>query len=207
MKHRAKTARWRIYIIGDELAFDVIRRWTSCVGANLRHFASSNDFLAAAPRLGKGCVVLDLDSKDSPEIIASLRRSAAAECVIAQTGDKDVRIAIAAMRLGAVDVLVKPYGEEALVEALGHGDSGVRSVSQADVTGPLARLSERESDVLRGLVRGLTNKAIGAELGISFRTVEIHRARLMRKLGVTSLSALLDIAFQHRDALVREDHL
>lgn len=203
MTQRAQMARRRIYLVGDERAFDVIRRAMNGAGASLRHFASASGFLAAAPRLGKGCVVLDLDGEDGPAVISDLRRSVAAECVIAQTGDKDVHMAIAAMRLGAVDVLVKPYGEDAFIEALGHVDSEARPGSQAGATGPFARLSDREADVLRGVVRGLTNKAIATELGISFRTVEIHRARLMRKLGVASLPALLDIAFQHRDALAR----
>lgn len=65
----------------------------------------------------------------------------------------------------------------------------------------VAALSARERDVLSGIVRGLTNKQIGIELGISFRTVEIHRARLMRKLGVTTLAALVAIALKEGDAL------
>ncbi|MCA8905591.1 MAG: DNA-binding response regulator, partial [Hyphomonas sp.] len=109
-------------------------------------------------------------------------------------------VAVKAMKAGAVDFVEKPYEKHVLVEALNRAFARLDERSQRDLLvdeakGRIERLTPREHDVLVGLVEGQTNKAIADSLNISPRTVEIHRANLMEKLGATSLSAVLRIAF------------
>jgi two-component system response regulator FixJ len=120
--------------------------------------------------------------------------------VIIMTGHGDVGLAVQAMKAGAVDFIEKPFEKEALLLSL---EEGFRRLSRKEATGDrrkdaevrLQALTPRERDVLEGLAQGLPNKTIAYDLGISPRTVEIHRANLMSKLGVRSLSEALRIAF------------
>lgn len=120
--------------------------------------------------------------------------------VIIMTGHGDVSLAVRAMKAGAVDFIEKPFEKETLKTSL---DEGFRRLSDKELTGErrkdaevrLQCLTPRERDVLDGLAQGLPNKTMAYDLGISPRTVEIHRANLMTKLGVRSLSEALRIAF------------
>ena len=116
------------------------------------------------------------------------------------TGHGDVSLAVRAMKAGAVDFIEKPFQKAVLLSAIEHGmarlqqsASSLREANNASVK--LQLLSARERDVLDGLAKGLPNKSIAYDLGISPRTVEIHRANLMAKLGVKSLSEALRVAF------------
>lgn len=116
------------------------------------------------------------------------------------TGHGDVSLAVRAMKGGAVDFIEKPFQKAVLLSAIEHGTarlqqsaSSLREANNASVK--LQLLSARERDVLDGLAKGLPNKSIAYDLGISPRTVEIHRANLMAKLGVKSLSEALRVAF------------
>jgi two-component system response regulator FixJ len=120
--------------------------------------------------------------------------------VVVLTGHGDVGVAVRALRSGAVHFLEKPFERQALLSALEeafsrleHDDLAKLRASDANVR--LAALSPRERDVLVGLARGLPNKTIAYDMGISPRTVEIHRANVMEKLGVRTLSDALRIAF------------
>ena len=116
------------------------------------------------------------------------------------TGHGDVTLAVKAMKAGAVDFIEKPFEKDVLLSAL---DQGYRRLSRKGVTDDRMRdaavrlraLTSRERDVLDGLAQGLPNKSIAYDLGISPRTVEIHRANLMLKLRAKSLSEVLQIAF------------
>ena len=120
--------------------------------------------------------------------------------VIIMTGHGDVTLAVKAMKAGAVDFIEKPFEKAALLASL---EEGYRRLSQKEATGERMRdanvrlqaLTPRERDVLDGLAKGFPNKTIAYDLGISPRTVEIHRANLMDKLEVRSLSEALRIAF------------
>ncbi|HEX8449735.1 MAG TPA: LuxR C-terminal-related transcriptional regulator, partial [Allosphingosinicella sp.] len=120
--------------------------------------------------------------------------------VIIMTGHGDIALAVRAMKAGAVDFIEKPFEKETLLTALEQGFSRLRKevrnrekANEADLR--IAALTPRERDVLAGLADGLPNKTIAYDLGLSPRTVEIHRANLMHKLGVHSLSEALRIAF------------
>jgi two-component system response regulator FixJ len=120
--------------------------------------------------------------------------------VIIMTGHGDITLAVQAMKAGAVDFIEKPFEKAVLLAAI---DEGFARLERAEATADKARdavtrlqaLTARERDVLDGLAKGLPNKIIAYDLRISPRTVDIHRANLMSKLGVRSLSEALRIAF------------
>jgi two-component system response regulator FixJ len=119
--------------------------------------------------------------------------------LIVITGHGDVPLAVRAMKAGAVDFIEKPFASEAILSSLEAALSRLTTPSEEDpaktaATAKLALLSSRELQVLRGLLAGLPNKSIAYDLGISPRTVEIHRARLMGKMGARSLSELIRLA-------------
>ena len=134
------------------------------------------------------------------ELAQELKARGTALPVIVMTGNGDISVAVAAMKAGAVDFIEKPFEKAVLVAALTDGFARIsKSGHQAERTAlavvRLEALTPRERDVLRGLVDGLPNKSIAYDLGLSPRTVEIHRAHLMSRLGVQSLSEALRIAF------------
>jgi two-component system, LuxR family, response regulator FixJ len=197
------TAERQVYLVDDD---DAIRRSASFMlqtsGFRVAAFASGTDFLKVARELDPGCVLLDvrMPDIDGLEVQAELKSRGIALPVIVMTGHGDVTVAVAAMKAGAVDFLEKPFEKAELLAAIADGFArldrgGHRAERAALAVIRLEALTPRERDVLRGLVAGLPNKTIGYDLGISPRTVEIHRAHLMTKLGVRSLSEALRIAF------------
>jgi two-component system response regulator FixJ len=185
----------QIRFIGGTRGFEDAARLVSGGPNTLDHFASCADFLASASNLNAAPVIVDNSADDGgPAGIASLQCNAAVLSVIAIVPRGNVGAAVAAMHAGASDVLTRPLTkrglEGVLAQAFVHRPS-------TDVAG---RLSNREREVLDGLAQGLTNKLIGIKLGISHRTVEIHRAHLMRKLGAQTLSDVLAIAFDRGGA-------
>jgi len=133
------------------------------------------------------------------ELLQRLRELKLALPVIVITGHGDVRLAVEAMKIGAIDFLEKPFDDEALLAsvrfALNQLDQDQkRQAERSDIEGRLATLSNRERDVLQGLVAGLANKQIAYDLGISPRTIEIYRANLMTKMQAASLSDLVRMA-------------
>ena len=192
-----------VYLVDDD---DAIRRSASFMlktsGLTVAAFASGVDFLKAVRGLGPGCVLLDvrMPDIDGLAVQAELKARGIALPVIVMTGHGDVTVAVAAMKAGAVDFLEKPFEKSELLAALDDGfaridHSGHRAERSALAVTRLETLTPRECDVLHGLVNGLPNKTIGYDLGISPRTVEIHRAHLMTKLEVRSLAEALRIAF------------
>lgn len=120
--------------------------------------------------------------------------------VIIMTGHGDISIAVQAMKAGAIDFLEKPFEKVVLIDAIERALDRVRSAKGATADAARAELiigalTVREREVLEGLAQGLPNKTIAYDLGISSRTVEVHRANLMAKLHVHSLSDALRIAF------------
>lgn len=193
----------QIYLVDDE---DAVRRSASFLlktaGFSVTAFASGTAFLKEARQLAPGCILLDvrMPEMDGLEVQRELNARGIAMPVVVLTGHGDVTTAVQAMKAGAVDFLEKPFERGALLAALeagfarlarGHEDHA----SQQEAELRLAALTPRERDVLLGLVHGHPNKTIAYDLGISPRTVEVHRANLMSKLDVRSLSEALRIAF------------
>ncbi len=192
-----------VYLVDDD---DAIRRSAGFMlktsGYLVQAFESGVAFLKSVKTLEMGCVLLDvrMPEIDGLEVQQALHSLGIPLPVIVMTGHGDVSVAVAAMKAGAVDFIEKPFEKTALMAALADGfgrieKTGHRLALMEQATIRLASLTPRECDVLRGLVGGLPNKTIAYDLGISPRTVEIHRANLMTKLGVRSLSEALRVAF------------
>lgn len=150
---------------------------------------------AAAPGgLAPGCIIVDVRMRgmDGLSLIEALTGRGVSLPVVVVTGHGDIPLAVRAMRAGAQDFIEKPYAEERILEAVHTALTSIRVTDQRRMLelkaqAQVAALSPREREVLAALVAGKANKVIGFELGISPRTVEVHRAKLMEKLGVRSL--------------------
>lgn len=171
------------------------------VGYRARTFASGSAFLDLAPVLAAGCVLVDL--RTAREQGLSIPRELKARSVMLPTialdsAVSDVGTAVAAMKAGAIDYII--VTDEAslratLAAAMAECQGAVRPATRDENAGArLARLTPREREVLVGLIEGGTNKSIGQKLGISPRTVELHRAQVMNRLNASNLTELLQIA-------------
>ena len=191
-----------VYIVDDDEAV----RDSLCVLLESRTYAvksfgSAPEFLTAAPSLPLGCLIVDIrmPGMDGLELQQRLIERALDFPLIVITGHGDVPLAVRAMKAGAVDFIEKPFTSEAILNSLGTALSRLSAPSEQDQTAAaaatkLALLSPREREVLEGLLAGLPNKTIAYDLAISPRTVEIHRARVMDKMGARSLSELVRLA-------------
>jgi two-component system response regulator FixJ len=192
-----------IHLVDDD---EAIRRSASFMlrtsGYIVKTHASGVELLAQAKDIAPGCILLDIrmPEMDGLEVQRTLKERGVLLPVIIITGHGDVNLAVQAMKAGAVDFIEKPFEKSVLISAIDEGfaridQAGRRHARADEAKVRLEALTPREHDVLQGLVRGHPNKTIAYDLGISPRTVEIHRANLMGKLGVPSLSEALRIAF------------
>lgn len=192
-----------IYLIDDD---DGVRRSVGFMlktsRLDVQVFADGTAFLKEVKHLDPGCVLLDvrMPGLDGLEVQAELRERGIAYPVVVMTGHGDVDVAVKAMKAGAVDFIEKPFDKQVVLEAVEEGFSRLDRSSEVsqrrkEASLRLNALTPREYEVLEGLVKGHPNKTIGYDLGISARTVEIHRANVMKKLEVFNLSDLLRIAF------------
>ncbi|PPQ37938.1 two component transcriptional regulator, LuxR family [Rhodoblastus acidophilus] len=161
-----------------------------------RSYPSARAFFESNPYEGPGCVITDLRMPESSgiEVLARLRQNGAALPVVIVSGHKDVALAVHAMKKGAIDFIEKPFSAERLIETV---RAAVERVARAPSEPPQARLSmlsKREHEVLDRVLAGKSNRMIGVELDISERTVESHRASIMRKTGARNLAELVRLA-------------
>lgn len=191
-----------IHLVDDDAA---VRRSVSfmlkTMGFRVRIYDTGDALLKSSRALENGCILLDIrmPGMDGLEVQQALQREGVGLPVVIMTGHGDIALAVEAMKAGAVDFIEKPLEKEPLIRALEEGFSRLNRKEcsrdrKRNATVRLQALTSRERAVLDGLVRGLPNKTIAGELGISPRTVEIHRANLMIKLKVHSLSEALQIA-------------
>lgn len=188
-----------VHIVDDE---EVVRNSLAFLltssGFAVRTHETASAFLALAPAIRNGCLITDLRMPDidGVELLRRLRVAGAMLPVIVITGHGDVQMAVEAMKNGALDFIEKPFSDDVLIDSIG------RAVSQAaaQVTDTamleatrerIGSLSDREAQVLKGVVAGQPNKTIAFELGISPRTVEVYRAGLMGKMQAKSLPELV----------------
>ncbi|WP_454884213.1 response regulator transcription factor [Sphingomonas oryzagri] len=192
-----------VHIVDDE---EAIRRSASFMlktsGFAVETWDSGVSLLKAIRHADQGCILLDvrMPEMDGLEVQQALAERGVTMPVVILTGHGDVSIAVRAMKAGAVDFIEKPFEKATLLGALDAAfgrleRSAQRDERAADAAVLLQALTPRERDVLAGLANGFPNKTIAYDLGISPRTVEVHRANLMTKLEVRSLSDALRIAF------------
>ncbi len=167
----------------------------------VQDFDCGEAFLCAAAALPFGCVLLDLrmPGMDGLAVQREMAVRGIKLPVVVVTAHGDVALAVQAMKAGACDFIEKPYDAEVILLAAEAaltrgGEERARARDAADAASRVAALTPREAEVLHGLVAGRSNKVIAFDLGVSSRTVEIHRANLMTKLGARSLSEAVRIA-------------
>jgi two-component system response regulator FixJ len=191
-------AERQVFIVDDDARVrESLGLLLQSAGLEVQGFASAEDFLGAYSP-GNGCLIVDISmpSMSGLELQQEIVRAGLSFPVIVITGHGDVQLAVKAMKAGAVDFIEKPFDGETLLagveRALTIGRQlRDRAEEMRAARKALAALTARERDVLERLVRGRPNKVVAYELGISPRTVEIHRARIMSKLRAKSLSDLV----------------
>ena len=164
-------------------------------------YPSGADFLDAVGKADPGCILLDINmpGMSGLEVQAALKARGIAWPVIVLTGQGDVGIAVQAMKNGAFEFLEKPYQNDSLLAAVAEAFEKLESVvEESDRMGQaralIATLTQRELQVLQGLLAAMANKVVAYELDISVRTVEVHRANVMAKLKARGLSTAVRIA-------------
>ena len=194
-----------VHVVDDDAA--VLRslgRLLRSAGHSASLYASGGDLLGSARSLVDGCVLMDvrMPEMDGLVLIEELRRRAVGLPVILMTGRRDIETAVRAARLGVLRVLEKPFLEEQLFRAIDgatgssppHPDPRAFGETVEKAASRIATLSKREREVLTALARGDAQKVIAFDLGISVRTVEVHRARMLRRLGVRNLALAIRLA-------------
>ena len=191
-----------VHVVDDDAAVrDSIAFVLETSDLRARTFESAVDLLVALDDLEPGCIVTDVRMPDMNgiELVRRLKELKAPHPVIVITGHADVPLAIEAMKAGVVDFLEKPFDDDALLNAIRRAlELRARAMEEdaslATVLQRLESLTQREREVLEGLVAGHANKVIAYDLGISPRTVEVYRANVMTKMEARSLSELVRMA-------------
>lgn len=188
-----------VCIVDDD---DSVRRSLSRLaiasGWKVKAFASAFEFMDSLPSIEAACAVLDIRLPDftGPQLHEWMTAEGYSVPVVFLTGHGDIPTGVQAMKRGAVDFLLKPADPEVLLEAIGqalacHAAESARKQRQQSIRAHHARLTSREREVMEHVIRGRLNKQIAADLGISLKTVKVHRARAMEKMGVHSVAVLV----------------
>ena len=182
----------------DEAARQSLAFLLDCAGLAVRSYESAAEFLKAVPTMEHGCIITDvrMPGMSGVELIGRLKALGVADPVIVITGHADVPLAIQAMKAGVADFLEKPFGDDAILDAVRSAlarrtDVNLANAERDRFVALIETLSQREREVLDGLVEGRANKVIAFDLGISARTVEVYRANVMTKMKAGSLSELV----------------
>ncbi len=191
-----------VHVIDDDEAVrDSLTFLLRTAQLEVRSYASATAFLDSLVDTGVSCVITDvrMPGLSGVDLLRRLKELKIGMPVIVITGHGDVPLAVEAMKLGAMDFLEKPFDDEVLLASVRaalkeQSAETKRHTERVEIENRLAALSNRERDVLDGLVAGRANKQIAFDLGISPRTVEIYRANLMNKMQAGSLSELVRMA-------------
>lgn len=169
-------------------------------GFTPHNYGDAESFIDAVRRLAPACIVLDLNLPGTSglEVLRSLGALKVTAPVIMMSGQSDIALAVEAMKCGALDFLEKPFAASAMIERVRDAVATHRKVTESAIDGlenfnGRHRLTGRERDVLGLLAYGASNKEAGRRLGISPRTIEVHRARIMEKLGARNSADMMRI--------------
>lgn len=193
-----------VYVIDDDPAMrDSLDFLLGSAGFNVTLFDTAADFLGAHAGLPFGCVVSDvrMPGINGMDLLQRLKANASPLPVIIMTGHGDIPLAVEAIKLGALDFVEKPFEDERLIgiieAALQQSPDHAKSDAvSAEIASRIASLSQRERQVMEGLVAGLSNKLIAREHNISPRTIEVYRANVMTKMQAHNLSELIRLALR-----------
>jgi FixJ family two-component response regulator len=191
-----------VFIIDDDSdARQLVRQLVESVGLNAESFSSADGFLAAYQSDRPGCLVTDvrLPGMSGLELQEALVRRKVLLPIIVVTGHADVPLAVRAMRSHALDVLEKPFSKQVLLDRVQEAIriDAERRRKQSSTTQAAARaatLTRREREIMELIVKGLANKQMAFQLELSEKTIETHRSRVMKKMGVDSVAELVRLA-------------
>ncbi len=190
-----------VYVVDDDQAMVESLSWIiESVGLKAKVYERAQDFLEAYNPNQHGCVLLDvrMPGMSGPELQSKLNELSADIPIIFISGHGDVPLAVRVMKAGAVDFLTKPFNDQVLLESINKAlrtdkINREKQKENARAEAKFALLSPREVQVLQGIVAGKQNKVISAELNISLKTVEAHRASVMKKMSVKSVPELVKL--------------
>jgi two-component system, LuxR family, response regulator FixJ len=188
-----------IYLVDDDEAVrDALGMLFKSIGLEHEAFASALDFLEGYDARRHSCLVADIrmPGLSGLELQQRLNEQRSEMPIIFITGHGDVPMAVTAMKSGAVDFLQKPFRDQDLIDRINKaldrdGERRKGRAEQDEIRARLTLLTPRETEVMQRVVRGQANKVIAMDLGVSQRTVELHRARVMKKLKLRSVAELV----------------
>jgi RNA polymerase sigma factor (sigma-70 family) len=191
-----------VFVVDDDASVrKSLARLVRAAGYEVEAFTSVRDFLTRPPYDGPCCLVLDvrMPGRTGLDLQEALRATGDRLSIVFITGHGDVRASVKAMKGGAVDFLTKPLDEETLLPAIQKAvartlEDRREQARLTEVRSCITALTSREAEVFALVVTGLLNKQIGSELGITEKTVKVHRARVMEKMRASSLAQLVRLA-------------
>lgn len=187
-----------VFVVDDDEAVrDSLSYLIASVDLQVKAFASATDFLDAYKADMPGCLVVDvrMPGMSGLELQRQLSDRSINLPVIIITGHGDVDMAVRAMKSGAFDFIQKPFNDQVLLDLIQaalekNARAAESNAERADISEQLNQLTDREREVLNGIVNGSSNKDIAAHLNLSEKTIEFHRSKVMRKMSATSLADL-----------------
>ncbi|HVS14119.1 MAG TPA: response regulator [Thermoanaerobaculia bacterium] len=191
-----------VFVVDDDDDFrDSVSMLCESVGLRVESFSSASEFLDGASPDRRGCLVLDIrmPGMSGLELQRELVERGASWPILFMTGHGDVPMAVTALKAGAFDFLTKPFSHQDLLDRIHSAlrfaeEERSREVRREELVERFATLTPREREVMELVVQGLANKVVANRLGISQRTVEIHRAQVMEKMAAESLADLVRMA-------------
>jgi two-component system, LuxR family, response regulator FixJ len=195
-----------VFVVDDDPAMRQSLRWLlQSVGLAVETYATAEAFLTTVDSARPGCLVLDvrMPGMSGLHLQEELKNRGIVLPIIVVTGYAEVPTAVRALKSGAIDFIEKPFSDQLLVDSVRHAleldqEARATEAERSEITARLALLSTREHEVMERVTDGKPNKVIATELGIGEKTVEVHRANVMRKMCVNSVAALIRLVLLAR---------
>jgi FixJ family two-component response regulator len=195
-----------VFVVDDDPAIRESLRWLiESVGLNVRVFSTAQEFLEGYDPSTPGCLVLDIrmPGMSGLDLQNELATREIQVPIIIITGHAEVPVAVRALKAGAMDFIEKPFSDQLLLDRIRRAievDAQSRRVrsEQAEIAARRGQLTPREREVMDLVIAGKANKVIASELGLSPKTVEVHRAHVMKKMQVASLADLVRLGMMER---------